>query len=300
MLNREQFGFNAFWWETLHDAEQIESCVRCLSGLGYRQVEFKRDSFLQEQLPKQFAMAARVAGEQGLKVSNFVVLRDLVGGDEQAIADVVETIEACSEAQVGLLNCCFGLIPPPIAPPAEQWWAQAQPCHGPAWDNLVSALEEICAAAQRHGVVMVMEATIGAIVHDFYSIQELLARCDHPCLGLTLDPSHLFLYRNDIPYAIRRLGDRIRHVHVKDAIGVPGTNLEFAFPVLGAGGIDWTAFFTALDEIDYAGALSAEYEQFKYMAVVLRNDPVPAAAETFRAMSVLFDHYQEHYKESER
>ena len=100
--------------------------------------------------------------------------------------------------------------------------------------------------------------------------------------------SHLLLYRNDIPYAIDRLGDKIKHVHLKDAVGRPGViGLDFMFPTLGAGAIDWRAFFNALDRINYTGAITGEYEQFKYMAHVRDNDPRYAAKITYEEMVAL-------------
>ena len=292
MLTCEQFGFNAFWWEQLHEREQIELCVRSLADIGYRYVEFKRDSFRQDQLGEQFLLATQIANDHGLKVSNFVVLRDLVLGDDQGVAEVIETIEATAQAGVNLLNCCFGGTPPSVEGAPSDWWMPAQPLHGPGWDRLVVRLEKVCDAAERHGVTMVMEPTAWSIVRDFYSLQELFRRFDHPRLAITFDPSHFFLHRNDLSYAVRQLGPRIKLVHVKDAIGVPGSNLDNMFPVLGAGGIDWVALFSSLDAINYTGALSAEYEQFKYMAQVLRGDPVPAAEETWRAMTALFELYR--------
>jgi sugar phosphate isomerase/epimerase len=293
MLTRDQFGFNAFWWEELHDHQQIESCVRCLAGIGYHQVEFKRDSFRQDKLSEQFELACQIATDHGLGVSNFVVLRDLVTGDDQGVEDVIETIRATSQAGVELLNCCFGGTPPPTEAKPEDWWMPAQPYHESGWDQLVVRLEKICAAAQAHDVTLVMEPTAWSIVCDFYSLQELFRRFDHPRLAITFDPSHFFLHRNDLPYAVRELGEKIQLVHVKDAIGVPGSNLDNMFPVLGAGAIDWVALFGALEAINYQGALSAEYEQFKYMAHVLKGDPEPAAGETWRAMNALFDLYQD-------
>ena len=124
--------------------------------------------------------------------------------------------------------------------------------HGPAWDNLVKALERIVAELDRSDAYLALEPLTGALVHDFYTIEAMYRRIDHPRLCITLDPSHLLLYRNDIPYAIRQLGGKIKHVHMKDAVGHPGIfGLDFMFPTLGAGAIDWKAFLQALDDIGY-------------------------------------------------
>ena len=140
-------------------------------------------------------------------------------------------------------------------------------------------------------VDLAVEPIVGTLVHDLYSFQELFARFDHPRLGITMDPSHLLLHRNDIPYAIERLGNKIRHVHMKDAVGRPGEiGIDFMFPSLGAGGVDWKGFFRALDRIGYTGAVCGEYEQFKYMSHVRGNDPRYAAKITYEEMEALYDH----------
>ena len=114
MMSKEQFGLSTFWWETLHTEDQIKACVDYVAKTGFRYVEFKRASFQQERLAAQFKMAVKAAEKAGLKVSNFVVLRDLVNGGQQAVDDVIETIEACAESGVTILNTVCGAQPAPI------------------------------------------------------------------------------------------------------------------------------------------------------------------------------------------
>lgn len=69
-----------------------------------------------------------------------------------------------------------------------------------------------------------------------------------------MDPSHFRLYDNDVPWAVRRLGLKIRHVHLKDMVGRPGMmGREFTFPLLGEGVVDWKAFAAALGDVEYTG-----------------------------------------------
>ena len=50
----------------------------------------------------------------------------------------------------------------------------------------------------------------------------------------------------------------------------------------------WIEFLGgALDDIGYSGAVSGEYEQFKYMAQVLNNDPAEGARITYDEMNAL-------------
>ena len=142
-------------------------------------------------------------------------------------------------------------------------------------------------------VYLVVEAVVGQMAHDYYSTLELMRRFDSQYLALTLDPSHYLLHRNDIPWAIRQWGDKIKHVHLKDAVGHPGEfGIDFLFPILGEGAIDWNGFFKALDDIDYKEVISAEFESFRYMNDVLGNDPVKAAELTMEAIRKLWKKYK--------
>ncbi len=92
--------------------------------------------------------------------------------------------------------------------------------------------------------------------------------------GFTFDPSHLHWQGVDPVEFVRRFGDRIYHVHVKDAVvalngrnsllnsylpyGDPRRGWDFRSP--GRGGIDWEAVIRALNEAGYEGPLSVEWK----------------------------------------
>lgn len=106
---------------------------------------------------------------------------------------------------------------------------------------------------------------------------------------MNFDPSHDVLKGNfDIGWIVRAWGkDRIKHVHLKDAVGVQEDGL-FLFPLIGEGRVDWPGMLTALKEIGYAGYLSVEYESFTYHANVLKGDTVEAARRTIADIRSLF------------
>jgi sugar phosphate isomerase/epimerase len=119
------------------------------------------------------------------------------------------------------------------------------------------------------------------LVHDYYTIRELLDHFDSKNLAVNLDPSHLILYENDPAWALSRLGARVKHVHVKDAIGRAGALGEtFVFPFLGEGAVDWKEFFKALRGVNYAGYLSLEFENETYLNNVCDGDWKVAARES--------------------
>ncbi len=86
-------------------------------------------------------------------------------------------------------------------------------------------------------------------------------------LGLEFDPSHLYWQGIDYLRALGEYADRIYHVHAKDVEMLPehryrgGVNGDyFRFRIPGYGAIDWTAFFSALDELGYTGDVAIEHE----------------------------------------
>ncbi len=97
----------------------------------------------------------------------------------------------------------------------------------------------------------------------------------HPRFGFNFDPSHLGYQGVDYVAFIRQFRDRIFHTHMKDVYwssrptraGVFGGHLNFGHPdrywdfrSLGRGCVDFEAIIRALNEINYQGPLSVEWE----------------------------------------
>ncbi len=93
--------------------------------------------------------------------------------------------------------------------------------------------------------------------------------------GFNYDPSHLVYQGVDYVEFIRRLGDRVYHVHMKDAYasptlrlsGVFGGYLNFGDPrrfwdfrSLGHGSVNFEEIIRALNNAGYQGPLSIEWE----------------------------------------
>lgn len=114
------------------------------------------------------------------------------------------------------------------------------------------------------------------IAFDTASAARLLkALKGHPSFGFNYDPSH-FVYQNvDYVGFIREFRDRIFHVHMKDAhlastpqrVGIFGGHTNFGDPErswdfrsLGRGSVNFEEIIRALNEIDYQGPLSVEWE----------------------------------------
>lgn len=221
------------------------------------------------------AEATRAAG---LEISEVVVQQDLVQRDAAEMDARCSLIEDCIKAAadnaIPALNVFTG--PPPWDSNAPRLGQDIS--HGEAWELVRQGYERVLSVAEEAKVYLAVEAVWGMLARDYYTLQELFRQVDSPYLAVNMDPSHFALYRNDIPWSVRQLSEKIVHVHLKDAIGLdtrqPG---DFIFPLLGEGMIDWEAFFAALDDIGYEGFCSVEFESFTYYKSVLKGDVKEAA-----------------------
>ena len=280
------FGFMASLGFRSWPAEDV---VRCLADLGYGAVGWTMDHFHPSRSPDELADLVRIPERYGLIVSEAVIQRDFVTLDQSAYEERVElvaaSIPAAARAGISVLNLFTG--PAPWNPNAPRLGVDIS--EGQAWELVLKAFERLLPLAEQHRVYLAVEAVFGHLCHDYYTLQELLHRFDSEFLAVNMDPSHFRLYDNDVPWAVRRLGPKIRHVHLKDVIGRPGmVGREFTFPLLGEGVVDWEAFAAALDDIEYDGALSVEFEAFAYYNRVLAKDPARAAALSMEQIKSLF------------
>ncbi len=127
----------------------------------------------------------------------------------------------------------------------------------------------------KHGVLFALEVHPTEIAFDFYTSQKLLEAFEYrPTLGFNFDPSHL-LWQGMTPHLfVREFSDRIYHVHMKDAAvtldgksGILGSHLDFGdvrrgwnFRSLGHGDVDFENIIRELNNINYTGPLSVEWE----------------------------------------
>ncbi|MDF2987997.1 MAG: sugar phosphate isomerase/epimerase [Eubacterium sp.] len=113
------------------------------------------------------------------------------------------------------------------------------------------------------------------IAFDYYTTEKLLKTFNYrPTLGINFDPSHLIWQGVNPTIFLRDFIDRVYHVHMKDTSvnldgrsGLLGSHLTFGdmrrawnFVSLGHGDVDFDKIIRVLNEADYQGPLSVEWE----------------------------------------
>ena len=129
---------------------------------------------------------------------------------------------------------------------------------------------------KRCKVKFALEVHPTEIAFDIASAERALDAIKHrPEFGFNFDPSHMGYQGVDYVGFVRKFGDRIYHVHMKDVYwsdkpteaGVFGGHTKFGDPrrfwefrSLGRGTINFERIIRALNDVNYQGPLSVEWE----------------------------------------
>ncbi|WP_341645532.1 sugar phosphate isomerase/epimerase family protein [Thauera sp. SDU_THAU2] len=170
------------------------------------------------------------------------------GAAPEQLGDLMRHTAIAAELGAGVMRiCCGGRRTRPA-----DW-----PAHKAA---LLPLLDEACAHAGRHGVVLAIENHIDFLADE---LVELVEAVDSPWLGVCLDTANNLRMLEDPAVAIEKLAPYARATHIKDVAAHRGNPREFAFwpsvPV-GRGLIDVPRAFDALRRHGYRGLLALEID----------------------------------------
>lgn len=173
----------------------------------------------------------------------------------------VEVVNGFTGSSIWHLNYSFPPVPPSMI--------------DAGFDLLAERYNPILDVFGECGVRFALEVHPTEIAFDLYTAQRALEALDHrEEFGFNFDPSHLHWQGVDPVDFIRTFPDRIYHVHIKDAItkldgrtGILASHLNFGdarrgwdFRSPGRGGVNFEEIIRALNDIDYQGPLSIEWE----------------------------------------
>ncbi len=126
--------------------------------------------------------------------------------------------------------------------------------------------------ASEHNVRLAMEIHNASLIETLEGAERLLETINRENVGLIHDAGNMYITGTDYgEESVRRLGDKIFHVHVKDELRIDDESLPGSFSnltqkgnelfqqqMLGKGGVDHLPLFKALKKIGYSGYLSTE------------------------------------------
>lgn len=242
-----------------------------------------RREMLERHGLKLFAISAHLVGQavcDRIDERHKSILPPHVWGDgepegvrRRAAKEVVKAAKAAKLLGVGVVNGFTGSSIWPLLyafPPVTPAMIDAgYRDFGKRWKPI---LDEF----RKAGVKFALEVHPTEIAFDIVSAERAIEAVDgHPAFGFNYDPSHLGYQGVDYVKFLRAFPDRIFHVHMKDAwwghgdgsVGVFGGHTDFADPrrywdfrSLGHGDIRFEDIIVALNDINYKGPLSVEWE----------------------------------------
>lgn len=143
-----------------------------------------------------------------------------------------------------------------------------------AWAALVALLHRIADEAAALGHVTVFHPHAATYIETLDEIDRLLGATDPARIGVCLDTGHHLVAGGDPVDAIRTLGDRVRHVHLKDVDahvlaglrdgaygGLADAVGHGLFRELGTGSLDLDGVLAALAACAYDGWLMVEQDK---------------------------------------
>lgn len=139
------------------------------------------------------------------------------------------------------------------------------------WARAAEGIARAVALCRDRGYEPTFHPEVGTYVEAPWEVDRLLESCD---VGLCLETGHMLLGGADVVEVVRRWGDRINHVHVKDAHrsvmqamiadGVTADQIwhRRAFPALGQGDVPIDDVLDQLRAVGYQGWLVVEQDIF--------------------------------------
>jgi sugar phosphate isomerase/epimerase len=120
--------------------------------------------------------------------------------------------------------------------------------------RIAQGLRELGPDLERHGVRLTLENHYRFQIETLDDYLSLFAAPGVSArIGATVDTGHFTASRVDIPALVRRLRERVTHVHMKDHLGTQSVGF-------GLGETDNRGTVRALKEVGYCGSISVELE----------------------------------------
>ncbi len=197
---------------------------------------------------------------------------DPAGVNQRAVEEMKNTARAAQQFGVSVVNGFTGSSIWHLLysfPPVPEKWIDA------GFELFAERFNPILDTFGECGVRFALEVHPTEIAFDIYTAQralEAVGRREE--FGFNFDPSHLLWQGIDPVEFIREFPDRIFHVHIKDAIvtlngrtGILASHLNFGdfrrgwdFRSPGRGSVNFEEIVRALNQINYTGPLSVEWE----------------------------------------
>lgn len=149
-----------------------------------------------------------------------------------------------------------------------------------ALERMLESMRTLADTAESLKVTAAVENVWNKVLLSPVEMRDFIDQCESEYVGAYVDTGNIVLYGYPEQW-IRILGQRIQAIHMKDFRASVGT--LGGFVMLMEGDVNWHAVMAALREIEYAGALTAEYGPYRCSLEAMLNH-VRVSIETILAL----------------
>jgi sugar phosphate isomerase/epimerase len=272
----KEFGYNCIELACWGDHFEVQ---KALQDDGYCA---RKRELLEKHDLQCHAISAHLVGQAVLDLideRHKSILPDYVWGDgnpagvnKRAIEELKDTARAAKKFGVSVVN---GFTGSSIWHLLYSFPPESQKMIDDGFKLLAEKFNPILDVFDECGVRFALEVHPTEIAFDLYTAQMALDALDNrEAFGFNFDPSHLIWQGVDPVEFIRAFPNRIYNVHVKDAIvtlngrsGILASHINFGDPRRGwdfrspgHGTVNFEEIIRALNQINYQGPLSVEWE----------------------------------------
>jgi inosose dehydratase len=272
-LPRASIGTVPILWNNvdlpdLLPAVDAETVLDEIARTGYEGTQFGNG------FPRGTALATTLA-ERGLRFAEIYASLpcSVDGPDEDAVDIGLERLAILHEARGEVLVLALDGTPGRSEASGRTSRPGTPQLSDDGWRRLGEAVDRIVSEAAAIGHPVAFHPHTGTFVERPDELERLLGVTDPTALGICLDVGHWTVGGGDPVDALRRYGDRVTHVHLKDVDRQVLDDLragrlpDFAaairarlFTELGAGVIDLPGILSVLAARDYDGWLMVEQD----------------------------------------
>ncbi len=264
-------GANTWIWTSPLTDEWLADLVPRLSAWGFDLVELP----VEDPSDWDPASAADVLREHDLGATVCAVMppgRELVAADRATVGATQRYVRCCVDAAAALGS---GVVAGPLYASVGRKWRVEAAGRRKLMRELAANLAPLAEYAGERGVRLAVEPLNRfetSLINTADQAMEVVEAVDSSALGILLDTFHMNIEEQDLPAAIRSVGDRLFHFHsCANDRGAPG-----------ADHLDWDGIAVALHDVGYDGAVVIE-------SFTADNDAIATAAAVWRPLAASQD-----------
>lgn len=122
----------------------------------------------------------------------------------------------------------------------------------------IDLIAKMAQKAEPFGVKLCVKAHVGAAIWSTPTTLKAMAQIDSPAFGVDMDPSHIHRAGEVPKAALKDVISRVKHVHIRDCVGLgPSPGLP-ELQACGRGDIDLLGYCRVMVEAGYDGPVNLE------------------------------------------